>query len=148
MFDNINFSLEKYKTWPDKSKKDLKLSRANIIDTTDEFEILMPINFSIFNSTNLLPSNTSIDLSFERLKAFSSCVHTGDAEVAHAPMELKKCFLLAPYKKDENMFNLERNAIQRPIKVKYDDYTIKRFNVPRGTTNVVMSDLTSGALPL
>ena len=50
-------------------------------------------------------------------------------------------------KKDEEMFRLERNAIQRPLKLTYDDYVIKRFNIPKGTTSVMMSDLIAGPLP-
>ena len=46
------------------------------------------------------------------------------------------------------MFHLERNAIQRPLKVYYDEYSIKRFNVtPKGGTSVMMSDSISGSLP-
>ena len=45
------------------------------------------------------------------------------------------------------MFRLERNAIQRPLKINFDDYVIKRFNIPKGTTSVMMSDLIAGPLP-
>ena len=60
---------------------------------------------------------------------------------------MRDVYLLIPFKRDEELFRLERNAIQRPIKVKYDDYSIRRFNVPRGTTNVIMSDVIAGPLP-
>ena len=50
-------------------------------------------------------------------------------------------------KRDEDMFRLERNAIQRPLKINFDDYVIKRFNIPKGTTSVMMSDLIAGPLP-
>ena len=55
--------------------------------------------------------------------------------------------MLIPYKHDEELFRLERNAIQRPIKVNFDDYAIRRFNVPKGTRNVIMSDIIAGPLP-
>ena len=42
---------------------------------------------------------------------------------------------------------MERNAIQRPLKITFDDYVIKRFNIPKGTTSVMMSDLIAGPLP-
>ena len=61
--------------------------------------------------------------------------------------ELTDVYLLLPFKKDENMFRLERNAIQRPLKLAFDDYVIKRFNIPKGTTSVMMSDLIAGPLP-
>ena len=56
-------------------------------------------------------------------------------------------YLLIPYKHDEEVFRLERNAIQRPIKVNYDDYSIRRFNVQKGTSSVIMSDIIAGPLP-
>jgi len=52
-----------------------------------------------------------------------------------------------PYKKSEEMFQLERNAISRPIKMHFDDYVIKRFNIPKGTPSVMMNNLISGTLP-
>ena len=42
---------------------------------------------------------------------------------------------------------MERNAIQRPLKIHFDDYQIKRFNIPKGTSSIMMSDLISGPLP-
>lgn len=62
-------------------------------------------------------------------------------------LALTDVYLLIPFKRDEEIFRLERNAIQRPIKINYDDYSIRRFNVPRGTTSVIMSDLIAGPLP-
>lgn len=62
-------------------------------------------------------------------------------------LELSDVYLLLPFKKDEELFRLERNAIQRPLKVMFDDYVIKRFNIPRGASSVMMSDLIAGPLP-
>ena len=45
------------------------------------------------------------------------------------------------------MFQLERNAIEKPLKIKYDEFVIKRFNVSKGTDSVMMSDIISGPLP-
>ena len=45
------------------------------------------------------------------------------------------------------MFQLERNAIEKPLKIKYDDFVIKRFNLPKGTDSVMMNDIISGPLP-
>ena len=47
----------------------------------------------------------------------------------------------------EVLFHQERNAIQRPLKLTFDDYVIKRFNVPSGSNNVMMNNLISGNLP-
>ncbi len=111
------------------------------------YEILMPIDSTIFYSNDLLPSNTPLDLSFERLKGSNSCLITKDVVQQDFTLELKDCYLSVPFKRDENMFHLERNAIQRPLKINFDEYTIRRFNIPKGSTNIMMSELISGTLP-
>ena len=111
------------------------------------YEIVMPIDSTIFYSNDLLPSNTPLDLSFERLKGSNSCLITKDVAQPDFTLELKDCYLSVPFKHDENLFHLERNAIQRPIKLNYDEYTIRRFNVPKGSANIMMSELISGTLP-
>ena len=122
-------------------------NRASFGTPQTKFEVIMPIDSTIFYTNDLLPSNTSLDLSFERLKASSSSILSKSTAISDSVMELKDCYMMLPFKRDEAMFQLERNAIQKPLKIKYDDFIIKRFNVPRGTDSVMMSDIISGQLP-
>ena len=122
-------------------------SRTNIVTNSKEYEILMPIDSTIFYSNDLLPSNTSIDLSFERLSAKFGTILFADKAVTDVVSELKDTYLILPFKKDQRLFGQERNAISRPIKIQYDDYVIKRFNVPKGTNSAMMANLISGPLP-
>ena len=111
------------------------------------YDIVMPIDANIFYSNDLLPSNTPLELSFERLKGSNACLITKDVDQPEFTFELKDCFLTVPFKRDEDLFHLENNAIQRPIKLNFDEYTIRRFNLTRGSDNVMMSELISGQLP-
>ena len=118
------------------------------VKQTNEMEILMTLDSTLFYSDDLLPSNTSLDLSFERANGtYSGILYKNAATCTEKALELKDCYLLLPFKKDDELFRLERNAIQKPLKIKFDDYQIKRFNIPKGTSSVMMSDLIAGPLP-
>ena len=146
IFDYSHEKTAEIASWPQTTVTAFKTSRCSLSDAT-EFEIIMPIDSTIFYTNDLLPSNTSLDLSFERLKASSSTILTKPTTLGDSILELKDCYMLLPYKRDEAMFQLERNAIQKPLKLKYDDFVIKRFNIPRGTDSVMMSDIIAGPLP-
>ena len=133
--------------WSEAIFKAFSSNRASFGTPQTKFEVIMPIDSTIFYTNDLLPSNTSLDLSFERLKASSSSILSKSTALSDSVMELKDCYMMLPFKRDEAMFQLERNAIQKPLKIKYDDFIIKRFNVPRGTDSVMMSDIISGQLP-
>ena len=147
IFDMSQLKSAEIESFSEAKKGQLKSSRAQVT-TSKEYEIIMPLDSTIFYSNDLLPSNTSLDLSFERAAAsFSAIGLTANIKCSNTPLALTDCYLLLPFKKDEEMFRLERNAIQRPLKVNFDDYVIRRFNVPKGTTSVMMSDIISGQLP-
>lgn len=133
--------------WSEAIFKAFSSNRASFGTPQTKFEVIMPIDSTIFYTNDLLPSSTSLDLSFERLKASSSSILSKSTAISDSVMELKDCYMMLPFKRDEAMFQLERNAIQKPLKIKYDDFIIKRFNVPRGTDSVMMSDIISGQLP-
>ena len=133
--------------WSEAIFKAFSSNRASFGTPQTKFEVIMPIDSTIFYTNDLLPSNTSLDLSFERLKASSSSILSQSTDISDSVMELKDCYMMLPFKRDEAMFQLERNAIQKPLKIKYDDFIIKRFNVPRGTDSVMLSDIISGQLP-
>ena len=133
--------------WPAPTFNVFSNNRATLGAAQTKFEVIMPIDSTIFYTNDLLPSNTALDLSFERLKASSSSLLAKSTTIEDFVLELNDCYLMLPFKRDENMFQLERNAIQKPLKIKFDDFVIKRFNVPRGTDSVMMSDIISGQLP-
>ena len=147
IFDYAQGATSVVETWPDSTKASFKNSRSNLGANQNTFEIVMPIDSTIFNTADLLPSQTALDLSFERVKASMSGLLMKQTAMVDSVLDLKDCYLILPYKNDETMFQLERNAIQKPLKIKYDDFVIKRFNIPRGTSNVMMNDLLSGPLP-
>ena len=134
-------------TWNESVFNAFAYNRATLGSPQSKFEVIMPIDSTIFYTNDLLPSSTALDLSFERLKASSSSILSKSSGLADSVLELKDCYLMLPFKRDEAMFQLERNAIQKPLKIKYDDFVIKRFNVPKGTDSVMMNDIISGQLP-
>ena len=147
IYDYSQETTDALETWDSQTITAFKTSRCNTVGGQTTFEIIMPIDSTIFNTNDLLPSNTSLDLSFERLKASSSSILVKTSALTDTVLELKDCYMLLPYKRDEHMFQLERNAIQKPLKINFDEFVIKRFNVPRGTDSIMMSDVISGPLP-
>jgi len=127
-------------------KANIKFTRSNPKGEF-EHEILMPIDASIFSANELLPSNTAIDISFERTSAKFCSVLFKTHNQTDSHVQLNDVYLTLPYMKSEQMFELERNAISRPIKLHFDEYVIKRFNIPKGTPNIMMNNLISGQLP-
>ena len=107
----------------------------------------MNIDTSICGSNDLLPNNTPIDISFERASAELSSVLLSETLVSPGVNKLKDVYLIVPIVRDENMFQLERNAISKPIKIQYDDYVIKRFNIPTGSSTVMLNNILTGKLP-
>lgn len=146
IYDPLQVTTAEIKTFDTLNKVKFEVSRANLSHSKEQ-EILMPIGASVFSSNELLPSNTAIDLSFERTTARFSSILEDSYNQTDSVIELKDVYLTLPYKRSEEMFQLERNAISRPIKLRYDDYVIKRFNIPKGTNNVMMNNLVCGQLP-
>ena len=56
-------------------------------------------------------------------------------------------YLTVPFVHDIDMFHNERNEISKPLKIRYDDYAIRRFNIPKGSNNVRLDNILTGALP-
>ena len=147
IFDFTQSKTTELERWPEDIQNKFIDSRVNMNGSVHEYEILMPIDSTIFNTNDLLPSGTGLDLSFERNKGATSGILTKTSTVVNEVLELRDCYLMLPFKHDEEMFQLERNAIERPLKIRYDDFFIKRFNVPKGSSSVMMSDIITGALP-
>ena len=149
IFDFVQQKTSVYLQYDTPIKQQFVSSRRFINSDYKDFEMQMTLDSTLFNTNDLLPSNTAVDLSFERAKSGSSVLllTNGTMAAAEKPLPLRDCYLLLPFVKDEKMFHLERNAIQRPLKLKFDDYSIKRFNLPKGSSSVMMSDILSGPLP-
>ena len=48
---------------------------------------------------------------------------------------------------DDDPINMEKSIVSHPIKIKYEEYFINRFNIPKETANVRLANLLSGPLP-
>ena len=113
------------------------------------FEIVMPIESSIFSCNQNLPTNTPIDISFERLNSkFSIISNSKDSESDFPKIfDIEDPFLIVPFVIDSEMQRLEKHSISRPIKLKFDDYVINRFNISKDSPNIRLSNIISGPLP-
>ena len=60
-------------------------------------------------------------------------------------LTLNDAFILVPYTMDDDLINMEKSIVSHPIKIKYEEYSINRFNIPKETANV--TNLLSGPLP-
>ena len=79
IFDHSQMDAKEISALQGSQKQAFKDSRTQVM-FTKEIEILMPIDSTIFYSSDILPSNTPIDLSFERASAVFSTV-VGKANV-------------------------------------------------------------------
>ena len=126
----------------------IKLLRQGINDDF-KYEIVMPIDASIFTSNQALPTNTPVEISFERAQTkvstvlIESCVTTTVPNV----LDLEDAYIIVPYKIDEDMHNMEKTAAERPIQLKYDDYSINRFNISKDSPNVRLANVLTGQMP-
>ena len=146
IFDPIAATVQRYAGMSASTKSSLEYARTSPGGVA-EYEIIMPIDSTIFYSNDLLPSNTPIDISFERTSAKMCCFAYKDGTETDSKIELQDVYLTVPFKRSEELFQLERNAMTRSIKINYDDYVIKRFNIPKGSTNVMLPNLMTGPLP-
>ena len=113
------------------------------------YEIVMPIDASIFTSNQNLATNTPLEISFERAGTSQSTVVTKKIDTSKFPsvMKLEDVFILVPYTIDNELQQAEKMAVSQPIKLKYDEYSINRFNIPKDSPNVRLANIMSGPLP-
>ena len=112
------------------------------------YEIVMPIDSSIFTSNDKLPSKTPIELSFERCKSKVSTILSGVTEsTTESVFDLEDPFLIVPFVQDLEMEEKERTATSSAIKLQYDDYVINRFNITKHSPNVRLPNAITGTLP-
>ena len=150
LFDDADFDGEYYKTnaaWLAKVKDNRKGVNGDYV-----YEIVMPIDSSIFTSNDLLPSKTPVELSFERCKSKLSAILVGTITDAitgaiKSVLELEDPYLIVPFVNDLGMEEKERTAVSNAIKVKYDDYAINRFNISKETPNARIPNALTGPLP-
>ena len=113
------------------------------------YEIVMPIECSIFSSNQSLPTKTAIDLSFERAQSKHSVLLKTSTDTTDYTsfLQLEDPYLIISYVNDEDMQKLEQHAISRPIPLKFDEYVINRFNIPKDSPNIRLGNVLSGPLP-
>ena len=152
VFDNYNFStryLQKLKQA--NVYGEYTSNRQDMLTKYINYEIMMPIDSSIFYSNNFLPSNTPMELSFERAKSCFSLVMgaaTTSSEIGGLPkiLELEDVYLMVPFTKHEKTQQMEKH-VSRPIKIKYDEFVINRFNLSKGSKNVRIPNALYGTFP-
>ena len=113
------------------------------------YEILMPIDDSIFTSNQNLPTNTAVGLSYERANSKLSTLLTNKviSNPTDTVLPLEDAYLLVPYTLDVELQEAEKTAVSRPLQIHYDDYTINRFNIPKNSPNIRLANVFSGPLP-
>ena len=144
LFDTGEFSTEDYIKSPSYLTKGRRgISGDNVYD------LVMPIDASIFTSNQNLPTNTPIEISFERAQCRSSTTIAVEHETSSLPevLTLEDAFILVPYTIDDEMQQSEQMAVSKPIKLKFDDYAINRFTIPKDSPNVRLANVASGQLP-
>ena len=152
VFDNYNFNTSYLKRLTQSNLYDTLTSpRLDISNEFNNYELMMPIDSSIFYSNNFLPSNTPLELSFERAKSTFSIImgdDTTSSELENLPtvLVLEDVYLLVPFTKHEKTIQMEKH-VSRPIKIKYDDFVINRFNLSRGSKNVRVPNALYGPFP-
>jgi hypothetical protein len=148
IFDSYQISSSTFQT--DKNLTDTIVSARKGVNDDYIYEIVMPIESSVFSSNQNLPTNTPIDISFERLSSkFSSISSKSEIDLDALPkiFTLEDAYLLVPFTNDSELLQMEKQAISRPIKLKFDDYVINRFNIPKDSPNIRLSNVISGPLP-
>ena len=152
IFDNFNFTTRYLKKCREADAYQQMVNpRRDILKNFRNYEIMMPIDSSIFYSNNYLPSNTPMELSFERAKSTCSLILGDDVsndEIDTLPkiLDLEDVYLLVPFTKHEKTHQLEKH-VSRPIKIKYDDYVINRFNLTTGSNTVRIANALYGNFP-
>ena len=132
------------KTWPKYCR-----FRKSVGDTY-AYEIIMPIDNTLFYSDNLLPSGQKWSLSFERAETkFSTLVTSSNADVSSVPkvLPLDDVYLMIPYTFDDKMKKREANWINKPIPLNYDKYQLQRYSLESGSNYIRIPNIINGKLP-
>ena len=117
-----------------------------------DYEIMMPLQNSIFNSDNVLPSNLKWSVCFERAKAELSCLITEanktiPAKYIDPVLDLTDIYLTVPYLEDRKTMERELNWSKKAIGLSYDHYDIHRFVLPSGSKISRLNNILNGDLP-
>ena len=122
------------------------LKNRNGLGDDYSYEIVLAIDESIFSSNMTLPSNTPLDISFERAVSKLSVLKTEDFDVEpqfDTVLALEDVYLIVPY----TIYPETSIDLSHDVQIKYDDYEISRFNVPLGSASMRMSNIITGPLP-
>ena len=130
------------------SKKQQLIDSRSGVNSDYVYEIVMPIDSCVFTSNQRLPTKTPIELSFERCRSSLSTLLTGETRTSITNvLELEDAFLMVPYTNDFEMEEMEKTISTNSVKVKFDDYAINRFNIPKDSPNVRIANALTGTLP-
>ena len=145
IFDTVQMSTDTFTS--DSTLASRVVNNRKGINDDKYFEILMPIESSIFSSNQNLATNTPIDISFERLQSKFSLITNKETEGIPQTLTLDDPYLIAPFINDKELQHLEKQSITRPLKMKFDDFVINRFNISKESPNIRLSNILSGPLP-
>ena len=150
IFDEINLQTTQIAAMIRNHTWDTYLRRRKAVNNTFKYEIIMPIDNTIFYSDDLLPSGQRWSLSFERAETQYSTLLTVAGTVTSKVdkvLALEDVYLMIPYVNDEKTNQLESNWIEKPISIGYDNYQMQRFTLESGTANIRLSNIINGKLP-
>ena len=150
VFDNTNLHTTLIEAMVKKGTWTRYCRDRKSVNDTFAYEIIMPIDNTLFYSDNLLPSGQKWSLSFERAETkFSTLVTAADADVSSVPkvLPLDDVYLMIPYTADEKMKRRESNWIHKPIPINYDKYQLQRYTLESGSNYVRIPNIINGKLP-
>ena len=150
VFDDTNLTTAQIKLMINEDSWDGYVAERKGAGGNFKYEIIMPIDNTIFYSDDLLPSGQRWSLSFERAETkYSTLVSVAETTMDNVAnvLPLEDVYLMIPYVNDEKMKQLESNWIEKPISISYDNYQLQRFTIEHGGTNVRLSNIINGKLP-
>ena len=150
VFDDLNMSTKRIAELKTKKVWTKVESVRKSVTGDYVYEIIMPIDNTLFYSDDLLPSGQKWSLSFERAPSTYSVLKTTDktdVSKLSKTFDLEDVFLMVPYINDEKSKLLESNWIHKPLSIGYDKYNLQRFSIPEGSTSVRLPNIINGKLP-
>ena len=150
VFDDSNLVTTQIEAMVKKGAWTRYIRERKSISDTYAYEIIMPIDNTLFYSDNLLPSGQKWSLSFERAETkYSTLVTDTGADVTDVPkvLPLEDVYLMIPYTADEKMKRRESNWINKPIALHYDKYQLQRYSLESGTNYFRLPNIINGKLP-
>ena len=125
VFDTLNLKTSSIAKLVEKHSWDKYVRIRKSVTDDFVYEIIMPIDNTLFYSDDLLPSGQKWSLSFERAETkYSTLVSAKSTDVSEVAkvLDLEDVYLMIAYVNDEKTNQLESNWINRPLTIGYDSY--------------------------